>query len=219
MPGTLSLAEAERLVYRATDHESGLYFLTVEPGREIGSGVVYDSVTYTVYSEAEDRFRVATGPVLVLTHECDVERGNLKVFNNDIIFIPVVDFAACLSEILAKKNDDDAKGFLGDLARGRISQLMYLPPWPPKWPHGSVLYFNRIASSHYSQFKRTGVEVIGILTDLGFLRLKVRLSDHLFRDKADPLPEASPAQAGPRTLLSRLWGAFAIAKEVLDRRH
>jgi hypothetical protein len=184
----LSLAEAEALVFRRTDHDSGRYYGAIHADLGIGVGLFFSNVRMPIYDEKRGLFVTRTFTVLVLTHECDIDQANQKAFNNDVLVAPLAPFEAVFETLKAKRSDAEIKSYLGDLAAGRITQLMYLPHWPERFPNGVVLYLNRITHTHLAEFSREGVSGIGALTGYGLQQLHSRLSTHLLREKQDRLP-------------------------------
>jgi hypothetical protein len=186
--GPLTLTEAEALVFCHTNRESGRYYGPIDANLGIGVGLFYSNVRIPVYTAERGIFVTATGTVLVLTHECDIEQGNLKVFNNDVLVAPLAPFETVFDKLKAERSDIEIRAYLGDFAAGRITQLMYLPHWPDLFPNGAVLYLNRIIHTHLAEFKRDGVARIGALTGYGLQQLHSRLSTHFLREKQDRLP-------------------------------
>jgi hypothetical protein len=184
----LSLQQAEALVFDRTAYASGRYYGPVTAQIGLGVGVFYRDVRVPRYDADRGIFVTAAHAVLVLTHECDLDQGNAKVFNSDVLAIPLVPFETVFETLKAQRSDEDIKGYLGDFASGRISQLMYLPHWPDLFPNGIVLYLNRITHTNIAEFEREGAAAIGVLTGYGLQQLHSRLSTHLLRPKDDPLP-------------------------------
>ncbi len=182
----LTVDEAERIVFAKTNHDSGRFYGRLHQGLALGMGLIYDSLIFPVYDDAKRQFRAFRGAAIVLTHECDLDRENDKLYNDDVLLAPFAEFEDLFDTLKSRRSDVEARAFLGDLANGNISQLMYLPPWPEKWPRGIILYFNRISHSHYAEFERANA--IGTLTTYGLLRLQERVSHHLLREKQDQLP-------------------------------
>jgi hypothetical protein len=73
---SLTLAEAEALVFDKTVDDSGKYYGPIGPGLAIGVGLFYSNVRIPVYDAGRGIFLTTTASVLVLTHECDIEQGN-----------------------------------------------------------------------------------------------------------------------------------------------
>jgi hypothetical protein len=184
----LTLAEAERLVFDHTSGTSGRYYGPADSDLALGVGLIYANVRIPVYDVTDGLFSTQTATVVVLTHECDIEQGNAKIFNNDVLIAPLAPFEVFFEKMAAERPSHEIRAYLGDLAAGRISQLMYLPHLTGHLPNGAIVYLNRIAHTHFAEFGRKGAKRIGALTGYGLRQLDARLTSHLLREKADALP-------------------------------
>ena len=140
--------------------------------------MIYSGVSFPIFNTGSARYEVLRGTVVVLTHECDVEQANQKPFNSDLIFAPIGRFDDFFTELRETKGEDEAKAYLGDLCRDRISQLFYFPPFG-EMATGGIVYLNRIGTSHLSQFQRDGVAAVSALSAYGYQRLGWSLANHL----------------------------------------
>lgn len=184
----ISLDEAVNRLFDKAQGDSGKYYGAVHRELGLGVGLIYSGIAFPVYDAEKQQFVMFKGSALVLTHECDIEVSSDKVFNQDVLVLPLVPFEDVYNAICASRKGAEVGAYIGDLAAGRISQLVYLPPWPKAWPHGIVLYLNRISHTHITEFQCDGVVPIGTLTTHGMYVLQDRLSHHLFREKVDRLP-------------------------------
>lgn len=185
MANPFSLEAAEKFIASRTSEEASRYFGLGSVQVGLGTGVIYDGIAFPTYNENQDRFEIVKGMALVLTHECDIDTSNAKLFNKDVLIAPVGRLEDLFSKLKEEKTDDEVKGYLGDFVSGRISQLFYLPPFVSR-PHGAFVALNRISPTHVSRF--TNIDPTIALSAYGHMKLCERLGNHLLRSKADALP-------------------------------
>jgi hypothetical protein len=191
----LTVDEAEQFVFEITQRTSGQYYGPVDAALGLGLGVFYERVFVPVFEPVRRIFQTVETSVLVVTHECDIDQENQRLFNTDVLILPLIDFAELFSGLRAEKNDDDIRSYLSSLARDQISQLMYLPPLPPRFPRGIILYLNRITYTYVSEFATDKTPTLGALTAFGLERFRFKLENHFFREKFDRLPLSGPPRA------------------------
>jgi hypothetical protein len=184
----VSLEEAHRLLFERTAADSGRFYGPLNAELSLGAGLIYSGIRYPRYDSAREIFVTMTGIVLVLTHECDIDPANERLFNRDVLVLPMVPFQEFYEELSANRDEPSIKGYLGDLAERRIQQLIYLPELPPALRYGALVYMNRIANTDVGVFKRDGVDCLGALTGYGLQQIDQRLQNHFLREKVDPLP-------------------------------
>src|SRR5688572_21637579 len=56
----------------------------------LGKGKIYDGLAYPLYEPDQGTFATAAGLAYVLTHECDVEPDNERLFNEELLVCPIV---------------------------------------------------------------------------------------------------------------------------------
>jgi hypothetical protein len=56
------------------------------PGADVtpGAGLVFAAVEFPIFNNLVGRFQARVGPVLILTHECDIDLENERAFNRGI---------------------------------------------------------------------------------------------------------------------------------------
>lgn len=151
----MSGPDVTRLVRQARDcfryrDMIGAYYGSAA-GLALGVGLLYDNVRYPQYDEAAQDYATLEGRVYVLTHECDVDQGNARAFNDQVLIIPVIDFAIWAEEFCAARSEGELAGFIPDLAGDRVYRACYLPP-SAELPSGGIMALNTIASAHISEF-------------------------------------------------------------------
>jgi hypothetical protein len=206
----ITIDEAVKFVHQATERDAGRYFANIGPSVQLGVGLIYDGIDYPAFNIENNRYKMQRGIVLVLTHECDIDRGNNKVFNDDILVAPLVPIEPVIARIAANRTSSEVKAYLGDLAAGRISQILYLPPWE-QWPNGAVIFLNQITHARYEQFGKPAAHRIVALTGFGYSKLHIHLTNHLLRAKVDTLPLARipEGRTTGRTWLSYFRSIFS----------
>lgn len=169
--------------------------LDTNPGRffsyskdlSLGTGVIYQGIRYPIYDESRAIFQTATGFVLVLTHECDVDQNNARIFNDHALICPLIKFDIFVENYSSSLGSDLLKSFLANLGRRRISRVLYTPPFDGM-PFGSLLYLNQITSTHISTFKLEQAEQLCTVTAHGLAEIDNFLKNHLLRPKTERLP-------------------------------
>lgn len=178
--------------------------LTIDVGRfyapggnlSLGKGIFYAGVLYPIYDEDQEIYITAQGLVYVLTHECDVDPENERLFNDDLLICPVIPFEHLINSLREFLPDASLGSFLGNLATRRIYRLIYIPPCPQALPYGGVMYLNHITNTHVSAFGREGVTRLAALTGYGLGIVEPVIENHLLRPKAERLalvPEDTPS--------------------------
>lgn len=69
----------------------------------LGKGKIYKSVCCPVYDSTQGYFLTVESVVYVLTHECDIDSSNERVFNQELLICPVLrleDLVAEYQELL-----------------------------------------------------------------------------------------------------------------------
>ena len=148
-----------------------------------GVGLIYDDVVFPVLDNNSKIFATVSGPVLVLTHECDISQDNERVLNEDLLVCPIILF----EHFVETFSDDDLRNILPQLGRNRIHRLMFLPPHLGILDKGGIISFNNICSTHISLLKEPS-EALCTLSAAGLRTLDLKLTQHLFREKSVVLP-------------------------------
>jgi hypothetical protein len=190
-----TLEDAVKFSCDETSGIAGRYYGPVA-GLALGGGIFYGPVIYPAYNTELGRFQAYSNPALVLTHECDVEQGNDKLFNTDVLMAPIFKFEDLYAELMAKRNEAECKAYIGDFVKGRISQLFYLPP-AGGWDNGGAIALNRLTSTHIAEFQKKGVGPLHALSSYAYDALGRALEAHLLRPKDDRLPLTPTLKAGP----------------------
>jgi hypothetical protein len=150
----------------------------------LGTGVIVSDIPLPIFVPDASAYQIRESIALILSHECDISQDNKRPNNSDVIVVPLIPFEEFFATL---PNDAAARSYVGHLVSGNISQLFFLPPWE-KHPTGSVVYLNRICSTHIDLVARDGVKKVIALSAYGHQKLIERLGDHLLRGKAEQLP-------------------------------
>ena len=178
--------EAYRRVISSVAFEVGRFFFQ---GQDIalGKGKVYQGVRFPLYNDESALFDTIEGLVYVLTHECDIDQNNERLFNTEVLICPIIPFGDLISTYLEEVPQGQFAGFLGNLGARNVSRVVYLPPWQPQLEFGGVMYLNQITSTHVSAFTLESVKPVCTLTAYGLQIVEWMIENHLLRPKAEPL--------------------------------
>lgn len=159
----------------------------------LGKGKIYESVQCPLYDPERGLFVTGEALIYVLTHECDIDAANERVFNEELLICPIIkleDFVATYSEFLP---DDKLGAFLGNLGSRNVARLVFLPPLPPIMEFGGLMYLNQITHTHVTAFKGRESQVAPAVTSFGLEHIEYALENHFLRPKAERLAFAAPA--------------------------
>jgi hypothetical protein len=181
----MEIEEAYQHVARSYPGEPGRFF---EPGSrlDLGKGCIYCDALFAAFDENTARFQTAQGTVYVLTHECDVDAGNERLFNTDVLVCPLMPLQDVVAEYSAELPPDVLVSFLTNLGARNISRLAYLPPIRGHLPYGSVMYLNQITHSPVNEIRARAALVCSV-SGFGLREIEYVLENHLLRPKADRL--------------------------------
>lgn len=156
-------------------------------GLALGKGLIYSAIAFPAYDDANGLYATLEGEILVLTHECDVEPANEKLFNEYVLICPIIKVEALVEQLDAEGDSEEYKrAFLGNLAARNIPRLIYLPPCDAL-TNGGAVYLNQITHSHVSAFQQPGIQPSSALSIFGLRDVEYALENHLLRPKADRL--------------------------------
>lgn len=189
----VDVAQAHSIVATAARDDAGAFY-GPSAGLALGAGLILSNVEFPSYQPDEDRFVVWAGPVLVLSHECDLDQDNQRLLNELALICPVrrldalVDMAA-----EAGYSDNDLSTFLGNLASRRVPRAMYFPPLQGALPYGGFIYLNQFTHTSVMRLSADNANRIAALTAYAMQSVDYALHEHLHREKADQLPLYSAA--------------------------
>jgi hypothetical protein len=178
--------EAHQVIAQALSVDVGRFY-SQGHHLSLGVGKFYSGVRFPVYDIADCVFQTAEGMVLVLTHECDIDSGNQRPFNDFLLVCPVIRFEVFVDEYSCKLGDERLRNFLVDLGRRTVSRVAFIPWGLDALPYGGLLYLNQISSTHLSAFRLSGVELCGAATAYALIQIDHALTNHLLRPKAERL--------------------------------
>jgi hypothetical protein len=181
----MNVEEAYRLVTRSSKLDVGRFYAT-GTNVGLGKGKIYKSVRVPIYSEQASKFDTREGIVYVLTHECDVDESNDRLFNTEVLICPIIQLADVVAEVQEEVSTEYLVSFLANLGARNIPRLIYLPPWSPQLPYGGIMYLNHISSTHVSAFAIEHAAPIAMLTAYGLMIVEHMIENHLLRPKVDP---------------------------------
>lgn len=186
---------AERLARIAVESSAALNpgaFYASAAGLSAGAGLLYADVPYSFFDPAADEFVLMDGPVIVLTHECDIDQSNTRHFNDRAIVCPILLLQAFATLKQSAGEEPEAESMVRDIAANRVSRVFLLPrplgPMPyPEIQFGGLLYLNMLTNVHVKHLSEHGRPICS-LSQYALQMLDMKLQHHLFRPKAEMLP-------------------------------
>lgn len=157
-------------------------------GAGIGAGLILQNVQWATYLPDEKRFGVLSSLALVLTHECDLDPGNDRAFNEHAIICPIIPLETLVEDLAVNHSEQEIGELLGNVTARYINRLMYIPLIPDRLPLGGYLYLNQLGHTHLSKLSDDSVEPICMMSADGLRELDYALEKHLRRPKADRMP-------------------------------
>jgi hypothetical protein len=152
----------------------------------LGKGKIYDQVSFPLFDPATRTFATVEGLAYVVTHECDVDGDNERIFSEDVLVCPILGLERLVALYLDEVGEERLISFLGSLGNKEVSRVVFLPPISQAViPYGGVLYLNQITNTPRSTFE--GAKEICAVTAFGLRHIEYILENHLLRPKADRL--------------------------------
>lgn len=182
----MKVEEAIKYVMGSSNSDVGRFYSTGEK-IAVGRGKLYSSVVYPLFDSGKGIFLTVEGFGYVLTHECDVDENNNKLFNTDVLICPIIPLQDIVSELEQDHSHAQLVSFLTNLGARNISRLVYLPTLGSHLEYGGVLYLNQITNAPVSFFHDGHAQSIGALTGYGLTIVDYSIENHLLRPKADRL--------------------------------
>ena len=170
--------------------DSGRFYA---PGTSLGlgKGCIFRDAPYPVFDPDTSLYLTVAGPVYVLTHECDVDADNRRLFNEAVLICPLTPLEDIVAELSLVVQDEVLRGFLANLGARNVSRLTYMPPIQGLLPYGSVMNLNLISNCTVDSFQdMTKLECA--VTAFGLQAIEYMLDNHLLRPKADRLAFTPP---------------------------
>jgi hypothetical protein len=125
--------------------------------RSLGAGLVYADVVFALFNEERSDFDTVRGLAYVVTHECDVDRNNVRHFNDLVLICPLIPLHALVQEYEPVFGEEQLKSLLVSAAKNDVFRVFFLPPVShlldvPTLCGGALLYLNQLCSTHVSVF-------------------------------------------------------------------
>ena len=189
----MNVTQAHSIASAAARDDAGAFY--GPPGElALGAGLILSNIEFPSYQPDEDRFVVWAGPVLVLSHECDLDQSNQRLLNDLALICPIrrLDVLVEMADA-AGYSDNALTTFLGNLASRKVSRAIYLPPLQDTLPYGGFIYLNQFTHTSVKRLSSGNTERVAALSVYAMQTVDYVLLEHLFRDKADQLPLYSAA--------------------------
>jgi len=167
------------------------------PGEAVGlgKGKIYDAVRCAVFDRETALFLSVDALAYVLTHECDVDAENERIFNDYVLVCPIIRLEHLVAEYEDELAGELLPAFLGNLGARNVSRLVYLPAIEPVLPYGGVLYMNQITHTDVNSFVDGKAVQVCAVTAFGLSHIEYALENHLLRPKAERLAFAPHVEA------------------------
>ena len=153
----------------------------------LGKGKIYQSITCPLFDPEQGHFVTIKTLTYVLTHECDVDQANERVFNDEVLVCPIIPLDVLIEEYEAALVGELLPAFLGNLGQRNVSRLVFIPAIPGVIEFGGVLYLNQISHTHRTAFQTSDAKEVCAVTAFGLEHIEYGLENHLLRPKADRL--------------------------------
>jgi len=182
---------ADALITKVLSHHKygsrrGAFFGGVM-GRPIGSGVLLKNCRIPFYQAESKKFLSGKAIVCVLTHECDIDQSNSRMFNDKLIVAPIIDFRVWFNHVFNNLNREAAINVGTDIVADTIYRVLYLPTIPnTEMEYGGFIYLNEITNVRVDVVHEEA-EAICSLSEFSFRILSYKLENHLLRPKSSPL--------------------------------
>lgn len=179
----MTLDHAYRFICDHLPYSDPGSFYGASAGLSLGAGLLYSNVRQPAFNSDTRLYRTIKTDAYVLTHECDADQQNDRVFKDAVLVCPVIPLPNFLEGCTGHSN---IHGFLAEIAARQVHRLLYLPPIEPL-KYGGMLYLNRITSVHVSTFSEPGTQCIGAVAAKGLFEVDSALQNLLLREKAQRL--------------------------------
>lgn len=174
--------EAHALISPYVSADVGKFYGSVN-NLSLGAGLIYPDIRIPEFNVAEQLFDTFDTNVYVITHECDVDPGNVRPFSDLVLVCPVILLSDLIAEYIDEIGPTQIRAFLAAVGQRKISRVVYLPPGPQHMRHGGFIYLNNIASTHISAFDKK-VPICAV-SQFGLKEVDMALTNHLLRPKAE----------------------------------
>lgn len=182
----MTVEEALKLVLGSSLVDVGRFYFAGK-NLAVGRGVLYDTIYFPLFDLDTGVFLTLEGQGYVLTHECDIDQNNNKLFNTDVLICPIIPLQDVVEELKQELTQAQLISFLTNLGARNISRLVYLPTLGDSLAYGGVLYLNQITNVPVSLFHDGNAHAIGAVTGYGLTVVDSSIENHLLRPKADRL--------------------------------
>jgi hypothetical protein len=153
----------------------------------LGRGLIYGGILYPLFHQTDMSFLTVEGSVYVITHECDVSQENVRPYNDDVLICPLSPFELFAARYEEAYGEQRLKSFLANIARGKVSRLMYFPRMDGYFGYGAIVFLNQMCGTKVQAFNREGVEKIAALSPVGAFLVERMLHNHFLRPKDEML--------------------------------
>lgn len=178
----MDVQTAHGLIFERIRTPSG-HFYSSAGDLAIGAGLILKGVRFPVYNQEDHLYDTARGIAYILTHECDLDPSNVRLFNDHVLLCPIIRFEEFVTKCQTLIRDDELRSFLAQLAAHEINRVVYMPTLGEDLPYGGLLYLNQICNCHISAMSERHATKIGSVTQKGLYEIDIALENHLRRPK------------------------------------
>ena len=161
-------------------------------GLPLGAGILLRECLLALPHATELRFETGVGLALVLTHECDIDQTNERYFNDKLLVCPIIPLDVFCAECEDEDGTGSWGGILREIVRDTVYRVMYLPPVPgsaacPEMEAGGIVCLNHLSPCRVEWITNLSEQAVCSLSALGLRAFDIKLTNHLFREKATSL--------------------------------
>lgn len=178
----MEIEEAHRFITQRLRANPGRFYRSCND-LPLGAGIVLSNVRFPEFSAKSRLYATRRGPVLVLTHECDIDQTNQRPLNDQAMVAPLIAFEDFIENW--HLGDPELESFLGHLGNRLISRAVYIPCYKQQFlEFGALVNFNFLASIPVIELNHTDATKEISLTEYGLNEVDKMLEPHFLRPKA-----------------------------------
>ncbi len=184
----MKIEQAHNVITSSASDDVGAFYGAPQ-GLSLGAGLIVSNVEFPGYAAEEDKFVIWSGPVLVLSHECDLDPANSRLLNDIALICPVRSLEAIVEMAsLSGYPDTKLSAFLSALGSRSVNRAVYFPPLSGVLPYGGFIYLNQLTHTSVNRLETSKASPIAALTSFAMQSVDYALQEHLFRHKSERLP-------------------------------
>jgi len=180
-----NLKEQCKDYFKQTRHPVGDWLFSYKPTEDVYQGDIIDKLDIIYFEVVNDILETKVledQPCMLLSNTCDMDLHG-KTRGKYISVAPIFAFRDFSNWKIESYSDEGWGGFLNDVKRNRITDILYIPGKQPLAE--SVILLDRIFSIDPkfldAKIKRSGSKKILSLSQIGFYYFLIKLTYHFAR--------------------------------------